>query len=472
LPYFGNFLLLLLFGRIIIFYNFTRFVQKPMKTTKFGYFLQIAVVIAIILIAGGQQLPKYASRLTMLAALSVIDMLYWLSVRKAITRRFRNILTFIYWLPLFLLLIFFVSGIIAPYNEWPTFCRIYFPAILLILLIGKGIFLSLVILSDIFIIPLNVIRRVDPENIEKSGGWYRPRSFLLTSGGIATLVMLLYFSGMFFWVTDYKLVTVEIPVKNLPVSFDGYKIIQLSDLHLGSFLTDKPLKKIITVVNDQHPDIILFTGDLVNFTTYEAYPFEESMLKFHSKDGIYAILGNHDYGEYTHWDSEEARQLNNQALFDYYARIGWRLLRNQHVIIKRDSSSIALLGVENWSLTKRFGKKGDLKKALAGTDPAQFKILMSHDPSHWDGEISTLYPQIGLTLSGHTHAFQMAIETSSVKWSPASLLFNEWAGLYEKVHENGVKQYLYVNRGAGTLGYPGRIFTRPEITLLILRKAN
>jgi hypothetical protein len=284
--------------------------------------------------------------------------------------------------------------------------------------------------------------------------------------------MLIYFSGMFFWVTDYKLITVELQVRNLPAAFDGYKVIQISDLHLGSFLTKKPLEKILKIVNDQNPDVILFTGDMVNFTTDEVYPFEDVIRKFSAKDGIYSILGNHDYGEYTQWDTQEDKDMNDKELFEFYDRIGWKLLRNQNAVISRDSASIAIIGVENWSKSKRFGKKGDLKKAISGTESSPFKILMSHDPSHWDGEVNTLYPQIDLTLSGHTHAFQLAFERGLVKWSPASLLFDQWGGLYDKVHANGKKQYLYVNRGAGTLGYPGRIFTRPEITLIVLRKAD
>lgn len=443
-----------------------------MKNIKFGYIFQIAVVVAIILIAGGYQLPKYASRLTLLALLAVIDMLYWLSVRKAITRHFKKRLTFVYWLPMFLLLAFFIGGLFLAYPLWPSFLRIYFAGILLILLIGKGIFLLLLILSDIFIIPLNMIRHVDPENDAAADGWYRPRSFLLSSGAIASLVMLVYFSGMFFWVNNYKLNTIEIPVSSLPEAFDGYRIIQISDIHLGSFLNDKPLNKIIKIVNAQNADLILFTGDIVNFTTYEAYPFEASMKKFVAKDGIYAILGNHDYGDYAHWATPEDKEMNNIGLLNFYDRIGWRLLRNANAIIKRDTSSLAVIGVENWSDSKRFGKKGDIQKAIIVAKSSDYKILMTHDPSHWDGEVKSKFQQIGLTLSGHTHAFQLAIETDKIKWSPASLLFSEWAGLYEKVHENGVKQYLYVNRGAGTLGYPGRIFTRPEITLLILRKVN
>ncbi len=443
-----------------------------MKTLRLGYVLQIAAVVAVILIIGGHELPNYTSRLTLLAILAAVDMLYWLSVRKAFMPRYRKVLTIAYWLPMYMLLLFFISGFISPYPQWPSMLRVYFPGIVLILLIGKGIFLSLLIASDFFIIPLNLIKRIDPENIGKPGGWYRPRSFLLTGAAISTFVMFIYFLGMFIWVANYKLHTVELSIRNLPVAFDGYKMVHISDIHLGTFVSNRPLKKIIKIVNDQQADVILYTGDIVNFNTYEAYPFEQEMKGFEAKDGIFTVLGNHDYGEYTTWDSQEAKDINNKDLHGFYNRIGWQLLLNKNVIINRDSVSLAVIGVENWSANKRFGKKGDLKKAVSGTESARFKILLTHDPSHWDGEINSSFPDIDLTLSGHTHAFQLAIERGKIKWSPASLIFKQWGGLYEKIHSNGVIQYLYVNRGLGTLGYPGRIATRPEITLIILRKTN
>jgi predicted MPP superfamily phosphohydrolase len=443
-----------------------------MRVLKTGYILQMVIVVAIIMIVGGYELPKYASRLTLLAILSVIDMRYWFSVRKYFTPRYKKVLTVAYWLPLYMLLLLLISGILTPFIEWNSFIRIYFPGVLFILLVGKGIFITLIVFGDIFIIPLNVIRHINPENIARLGRWYRPRIFLLASAGIAYIVMAVFVSGMFFWVRDFKVTSVEIPVQNLPEEFDGYKVIQISDLHLGGFVNDRPVKEIVRIVNEQQPDAVMFTGDLVSFTTDEVYPFEAALKQMSAKDGIFAILGNHDYGEYTRWNSQEDKDLNDKELLRFYDRIGWHMLRNQNSFIKRDSVSIAVIGVENWSKTKRFAKKGDLKKAISGTESTQFKILLSHDPSHWDGEVNTLYPQIDLTLSGHTHAFQLAIESSSVKWSPASMFFKEWGGLYEKDHEDGTKQYLYVNRGAGTLGYPGRIFTRPEITLIVLRKAS
>jgi len=456
----------------IIFSNFTPLLYYLIMVLKRGYILQMIAVAAIILIAGSYELPQYVSRLIVIAVLALIDMRYWYSVRKYFTRRFRKVLTFAYWLPLWLLLMFFVGSLITPYPEWNTVLRIYYPGILLIFLIGKGIFLALLIASDIFIIPLNAIRQVNPENIKNGGKWYRPRCFMLIAAGIASIVMLMFISGMFLWVSDYKLHTIEIPVKDLPKAFDGYKLVQLSDFHLGEFVNDNSLNKIIKITNDQKPNIILFTGDMVSFTTDEVYPFEQKMKEFAAQDGIYSILGNHDYGEYSRWDTPEAKDLNDKELFEFYDRIGWHLLRNQNAVINKDTSTIAIIGVENWSMTKRFGKKGDLAKAIKGTESTQFKVLMTHDPSHWDGEVNKMYPQIGLTLSGHTHAFQFAIERKSVKWSPASLIFKEWGGLYEKIHSNGITQFLYVNRGAGTLGYPGRIFTRPEITLIILRRVS
>lgn len=443
-----------------------------MKSSKIWYVVLPAIVVAIILIAGRIQLPKYASRLTFLAILAIIDILYWFSVRKIISTRFKTLWKVVYWLPMALLLMFFIAGIISPYPYWPAFPRIYFAGILLITLIGKGIFLILILLSDILLIPFYIIKLIKKQPANNSGRRLRPKFFLFFSAGIASVVMLAYISGMFFWVSDFKLNTIEIPVKDLPKEFDGYKIIQLSDIHLGSFLSVKPMEKVLDIVNAQHPDLILFTGDMVNFVTDEAITFESVMKRFSAKDGVYSILGNHDYGEYSKWNSPKDKKLNDNALFTFYKKINWHLLKNENVIISRDSATIAVIGVENWSVTKRFGKKGDLRKALIGSEQANFKILMSHDPTHWDGEVNKLFPQVGLTLSGHTHAFQFAIENGSVKWSPASMLFKEWGGLYEKAHDNGTKQFLYVNRGIGTLGYPGRIVTRPEITLIILRKVN
>jgi hypothetical protein len=282
--------------------------------------------------------------------------------------------------------------------------------------------------------------------------------------------MLVFFIGMLTGVNRFEVKTIEIKSNQLPDAFNGYKIVQISDLHLGSFVTQKPVNTIVQLVNNQHPDLIVFTGDLVNFSTDEAYPFEQEMNSFKAPDGKFAILGNHDYGEYTRWASDEDKSLNDKALFDFYTRTGWILLRNQNKRISRGDSEINLVGVENWSRSSRFGKRGDVKKATKGISPHNFTILLSHDPSHWDNEILEKYPDIDLTLSGHTHAFQISLDTENIHWSPAALLFSHWEGLYRNVSDMGFEQFLYVNKGAGMLGYPGRIGSKPEITVLILKK--
>ena len=358
-----------------------------MKNLRIGYLLFITGVVAIILIAGGVQLPKYASRLIVIAVLASVDMLYWLLIKNVIGGRCSQALKIAYWFPIMMLILFFLAGIIIPYTKWFAFPRIYFPGVLLILLIGKGIFLTLLLIRDLIIYLILGFNKLFREGIVVRYKDFKQKSFLIFTSLLATIVMLIFFSGMIFWVRDFKLTTVELKVSKLPKSFDGYRIVQISDLHLGTFLSTKPILSIIKMVNDQHPDLVLFTGDIVNFRTDEAYPFEEVMKEFRARDGIYSILGNHDYGEYNHWNSKAEKDANDSALYDFYRIIGWHLLRNQNVVIKRDTSSIALIGVENWSLAKRFGKRGNVKKAMLGSEHIPFKVLMSHDPSHWDFEI-------------------------------------------------------------------------------------
>jgi len=443
-----------------------------MKTSRIKHLLLIAGVAAIILLAGRIQLPKYANRLNVIAILAAVDMFYWISVKKAIKAKSSILLNIAYWLPVTLLVLFFLVGIVVPYSDWPPFPRIYFPGVLLVLLIGKGIFLTILTTGDTFNSLVSLYKRRTAKSNHDNNKILNRKGILLSASLSAMAIMLIFFSGMVFWVRDFKLNTVEIKATNLPKSFDGYRIVQISDLHLGTFLNTKPIESIISIVNAQHPDLIVFTGDLVNFRTDEAFPFEHVMKGFMANDGIYSILGNHDYGDYSTWPSEAAKDSNDRALFSFYNRIGWKLLRNQNVVLKRNTSAIALIGVENWSMAKQFGKRGNLIKAMAGTDTIAFKILLSHDPSHWDYVIRRKIPEISLTLSGHTHAFQLALETNSIKLSPAALLYHQWGGLYTKENLHSPTQYLYVNRGVGTLGYPGRILARPEITLIILRKSN
>ena len=265
----------------------------------------------------------------------------------------------------------------------------------------------------------------------------------------------------------YKIHKVNISFPNLPDEFIGFKIVQLSDIHCGSFMNADPLIKAFNLSLEQKPDIILFTGDLVNNEAAETKPYIEAFKMLKAPFGVYSCLGNHDYGDYKVWESSEAKKENLSNLKNIHAECGWRLLMNENVSIEKNGQKIALLGVENWGGNLKFPKYGKLDHAHVGTESYPFKILLTHDPSHWDYQVlkESKYNDIDLTLSGHTHGMQFGIEIPGFKWSPVQYIYKNWAGLYKKG-----SQYLYVNRGLGFLGYPGRLGIWPEITVIELQK--
>lgn len=291
-------------------------------------------------------------------------------------------------------------------------------------------------------------------------------SYLALTFSVIPAVSLIY--GMLRGAYKYRVHKVKVIAPNLPDAFIGFKIVQLSDIHCGSFLSTEPLVKAFNIVLDQKPDIIFFTGDLVNNETSETKPHLETYKMLKAPYGVYSCLGNHDYGDYVQWQSPEHKKENLEALKDVHKNSGWRLLMNEHVPIEKDGEKIALLGIENWGGNLRFPKYGKLENAHAGTENYPFKILLSHDPSHWDRQVlkESKYNDIDLTLSGHTHGMQFGIEIPGFKWSPVKYLYKNWAGLYKQDN-----QYLYVNRGLGFLGYPGRLGIWPEITVIELAKA-
>jgi len=214
---------------------------------------------------------------------------------------------------------------------------------------------------------------------------------------------------------------------------------------------------------EEKPDLVLFTGDLVNDMASEMKNYMDVFSRLNAPMGVFSTLGNHDYGDYVQWPSMEAKKENLERLKNVHGELGWRLLMNEYVELTRGDEKIALLGIENWSAKARFPKYGDLKKAYEGSSSYPFKILMSHDPSHWDAQVRPLYPDIDLMLSGHTHGMQFGVEIPGFRWSPVQYIYKQWAGLYEEGN-----QKLYVNRGYGFLGYPGRVGILPEITVLEL----
>tara|TARA_R110000751_G_scaffold136381_1_gene239390 strand:- start:358 stop:1236 length:879 start_codon:yes stop_codon:yes gene_type:complete len=269
--------------------------------------------------------------------------------------------------------------------------------------------------------------------------------------------------GIFKSVYRFKVHHHYITSKILPKAFDGLKIVQLSDLHLGSFNYgyDK-LEHAIEKINHLKPDYIVITGDLVNNYAWELRGWKSVFNKLIAKKEKFAILGNHDYGDYSQWDSVEAKQENFDAIKQFYSDIGFKLLLNESKIISESNEHIAFIGVENWG-EPPLKQYGDLQKAMANVKAIDFKILLSHDPLHWAEEVMDK-TDIVLTLAGHTHGMQAAFQYKNLQWSPIKYKFKHWAGLYK--HN---QQYLYVNRGLGWLGFPARIGMRPEITLIELR---
>ena len=279
------------------------------------------------------------------------------------------------------------------------------------------------------------------------------------------------FASLIYGVTvgkyNYKVIKQRIYFPDLPKAFDGFKITQISDVHSGSFDNAEKINYAIDLVNEQDSDMILFTGDIVNTHATEMHPWIDTFkrIKKHAY-GKYAVLGNHDYGEYVTWHNEKEKEANFQAIKGLYGQIDFDLLLNEHTYIEKGADRFALIGVENWG--HNFKKAGDITKASEGVAQSDFKVLMSHDPSHWDYEIKNHDKNFHLTLAGHTHGMQFGIEIPGYfKWSLAQYVYAQWAGLYENLG-----RYVYVNRGFGFHAYPGRVGIMPEITVIELKKGE
>ena len=302
--------------------------------------------------------------------------------------------------------------------------------------------------------PAPAAEPIEGEKISRS-------DFLVKSGIIAAAIPAVSFPlGMFIGPYNYKVRREKIQLAGLPASFKGLKIVQISDIHSGSFYDKDAVEKGVDLLMAQEPDVVFFTGDLVNDSSDEMDKYIDVFSRVKAPMGVYSILGNHDYGDYREWNSDEEKKKDHQRLKDIHAEMGWRLLLDEHIYLERGEEKIAVIGVENWGAG--FHQVGDLAKAYEGVD-APVKILLSHDPTHWDELVKKDFPDINLTLSGHTHGAQMGIETHGFKWSPVSLRYDKWAGLYQEKD-----QYLYINRGYGFIGYPGRIGIWPEITVIEL----
>lgn len=284
--------------------------------------------------------------------------------------------------------------------------------------------------------------------------------------GLAAIPFASFLYGIIHGRYNYKVLKYQLSFKDLPEAFDGFTITQISDIHSGSFTNKEKIQYGVDLINEQNSDLILFTGDIVNNRAKEMDNWIDMFGQLSAPFGKYSVLGNHDYGDYTSWPSEEAKKENFKAIKEIHPKMGFQLLCNESRLIEKDGEKIALIGVENWG-KGRFQKRGDLKLATSTLQKDDFKVLMSHDPSHWDAQIKNDELHYHLTLSGHTHGLQMGIEIPGwIKWSPSKYVYKQWAGLYE---ENG--QYINVNRGFGYHAFPGRVGIWPEITVIELKKA-
>ena len=404
-----------------------------------------------------------------IAVILVLDTYVFQAIRlisRGATPAGRTLIYAIYWtltlLTIISLLMFVFTG--------PDFMGRLFRTYLFATLIG--LFLAKLVSALFFVI--DDLRRgiqwvagkffFNNTDMEGTGGEGISRSVFLSWMGLAAgsslFGSLLYgFSNKY----KYQVKRVKLAFENLPASFRGLRIIHISDIHSGSFTDKSAVLKGVQKILDEKADIILFTGDLVNDRSVEMVEYMDVFNRLKAPMGVYSTLGNHDYGDYARWPNSDAKVRNLEHLKEIHAELGWRLLMNEHVVLEKNGEQIALLGIENWSAKARFPKHGRMDLAHPGTEKYPFKILMSHDPSHWDAEVKPAYPDVDLVLSGHTHGMQFGIEIPGFKWSPVQYMYKQWDGLYE----DG-KQKLYVNPGFGFIGYPGRVGILPEITVIEL----
>ncbi len=403
------------------------------------------------------------------AAFMVLIDLYMFQVLKVVSQeagvRTRHFIFSTYWAISVTAILLFALMPFINFDSWPRFRNYLFATIF-------GLFLAKV-LAAVFFLADDIRRGVqwtvgklffqntEGENMNEDA--ISRSSFLswigLGLGGTLFSSLLYGFTNKY----NYEVKRIKLAYNNLPEAFRGLKIVQLSDIHSGSFTDKAAVQKGIDRILKEKADIILFTGDLVNDRAIEMTDYLDVFSRLKAPMGVYSTLGNHDYGDYVRWESDEAKRNNLESVKRLHKEMGWRLLMNEHVVLDREGQQIALIGIENWSAKARFPKHGKMKEAYPGVEKYPFKILMSHDPSHWDAEVRPHYPDIDLALAGHTHGMQFGIELPGIKWSPVQYAYKQWAGLYEEG-----KQKLYVNRGFGFIGYPGRVGIMPEITVIEL----
>ena len=423
---------------------------------------------------------SFLNRLLAVFTIAFLIDLYAYQAVKTVTERIRNNrvkrwLRMGYWvssgafiLPAFITVIISIfypireSGFIFQY-VFALFALFYVPKLIIVFfLLLEDIFR---LFKKIFRIKPIVLKTEVPTIADRSGVQINRKQFI---SQIGLMVASVPFVGVLHGITigryNFQVFTKQLKFQDLPDAFSGLKIVHISDIHSGSFDNPEAVRRGIDLILEQKPDVIFFTGDLVNSIADEVTPWHKEFSRLKAPLGVFSILGNHDYGDYAVWESDQDKSANFDRLLQTHKDLGWQLLLNQAHLIEKDGAHIAIAGVENWGLPP-FPQYGDLEMALKSVPERTFTILLSHDPTHWDEKVIEHNHHVHLTLSGHTHGMQFGVELGDIRWSPISFKYPRWAGLYEEAGK-----FLYVNRGLGTVGFPGRVGIFPEVTLITLLK--
>jgi len=380
------------------------------------------------------------------------------------SNRLKQVTLWGYWMISLLVTILLITGFssfstargMTPYHEWIL-------SLFLTFFITKLVFVIVLSLGDFGRFIVGIVRNLSGK--QRTVPYFPERRKFISE--IAVLTAAIPFTSFFYAMIkgkyDYKVHRVTLYFDDLPDAFNGFTITQISDIHSGSFDNTHAVQKGIDLVKAQKSDLFVFTGDLVNNAAWEIEPYIDRFKEIKAPYGQFSILGNHDYGDYIHWNSELEKAANLEKLKQHHKELGFRLLLDENLELEKNGQKITLIGVQNWG--RGFIQIGNLDKALKGADPNSFKILLSHDPTHWEEKVRLDPTHIHLTLSGHTHGAQFGVETAGLRWSPVQYRYMDWAGL---LVEN--KKHLYVNRGFGFLAFSGRLGIWPEITVIELRK--
>jgi hypothetical protein len=419
----------------------------------------------------------------------LIDLYSWQAIKalvrdkSQITRKF---FVYIYWAVPMVVVVYFVAGIIFPGQNTNKVLKIYFNGIYLSIYAAKFIICLFLVFDDLKRLlkicylkissPIkkiiletsqgDTLEHMHEEQVKEKEKITRSQFLAKTGLLVGAIPFVLLTRGIVKGAYDYRIRRVQLYLPNLPSGFEGVKLLQISDIHSGSFTNRDAVYRGIQMIKDENPDLVFFTGDIVNSKTDELYDWQNIFAEIKAPMGVFSVYGNHDYGDYVStWKSDEEKAQNLADLAKAHKDMGWNLLRNEHITLTKNNQRIGIIGVENWGDRGRFQKYGSIEKATKNMPDVPVKFLLSHDPTHFDTIVSKKHKDIDVTFSGHTHGFQFGIEIGGIKWSPSQYIYKHWAGLYQED-----KQQLYVNRGFGFLGYPGRVGILPEITVFTLTK--